>query len=260
METFQLAGSAPAAYERHLVPRLFEPLAAHLLELAPPAGRVLDVACGTGVVARQAAPLADAVTGIDINAGMIELARHSSPAIEWRVGDAEALEYPASSADVVYCQQGLQFMADPAAALRSMAAVLRPGGRVALALWRPLEQSPGFLALVQALDHHAGTAAGDVLRGPFRLGDHAEVVAQLRMAGFADIRVYNHCHAVQFGSVAHLVEAEIDATPLAQQAAGWAPGVREAVTATAEDALRSYTADDGLLFPMGAYVTTATKS
>lgn len=259
METFQLAGSAPAAYERHLVPRLFEPLATHLLELAPPAGRVLDVACGTGVVARQAAAFADAVTGIDINAGMIELARQSWPAIEWRVGDAEALEFPAGSVDVVYCQQGLQFVADRAAALRSMAAVLRPGGRVALALWRPLEQSPGFLALVQALDRHAGPAAGNVLRGPFALGDDAEVVSLLRSAGFTDIRVYNHCHAVRFGSVADLVEAEIDATPLAQQVEGWAPGVREAVTATAEELLRSYTADDGLLFPMGAYVATATR-
>jgi SAM-dependent methyltransferase len=115
---WQLAGCLPENYERHLVPALFGPWAAQLVELAAPGPgeRVLDVACGTGIVARRAAALVQpggAVAGLDSNRGMLEVARAAAaevrPVIDWRAGDAADLPFPDGVFEVVLCQQGLQF-------------------------------------------------------------------------------------------------------------------------------------------------------
>src|SRR5262245_23240333 len=149
METFQLAGSGPEAYEKHLVPLLFEPLAARLVALvgAAPGETGLDVACGTGVVARKLVGAGVRMAGVDLNPGMLALARSLEPAVTWVEGDAQALALPTARFDVATCQQGLQFMPDPGAALRSIHGVLRPGGRLAVAVWRPLRACPGFDAV-----------------------------------------------------------------------------------------------------------------
>jgi SAM-dependent methyltransferase len=95
-ERWQLRGTAPAVYERYLVPTLFTPWAVDLL------ARVLDVACGTGIVARLAAPQVGAaghVTGVDRNAAMLKVAQAQTamwrPAVRWLAGDAEALPFAA---------------------------------------------------------------------------------------------------------------------------------------------------------------------
>jgi SAM-dependent methyltransferase len=258
VETFQLAGAGPLAYEEHLVSRIFDPLAARLVTLVAPApgDRVLDVACGTGAVARRASASDATVVGVDLNDGMLALARQLAPSARFVPGDAAALPFPAHSFDLVYCQQGLQFMADPAAALRSMFQVLRPGGRIAVALWRDLALSPGFAALVDALDRHVGPDAGNVLRGPFAMGEHTAVAGLAAAAGFDAVRVSNVCLAVPFPSVPELVSLEIASTPLADAAGSWPAGALAAITADVAAALHGFTADDGLLFPMGGYVVT----
>lgn len=127
---WQLEASAPEAYERYLVPELFAPWAEHLVERAAlrPGDRVLDVGCGTGIVARRAAPhvgAAGEVVGIDLNEGMLEVARATDPTIEWRHGDATAMPFVDGAFDVVFCQQVLQFIPDPGAGLRGRQT---PGG------------------------------------------------------------------------------------------------------------------------------------
>lgn len=150
-QQFQLEGSGPEAYQRYLVPIMFAPWARNLVDLvAPRTGeRVLDVACGTGVVARCAAiHVGDegTVVGLDVNDGMLQVARATSsgirPAIEWRTGSATDMPLPDGSFDVAFCLQGLQFFGDRSAALREMHRVLVPEGRLALAVWRPIEFSP----------------------------------------------------------------------------------------------------------------------
>jgi ubiquinone/menaquinone biosynthesis C-methylase UbiE len=110
---------------------------------------VLDVGCGTGVVARLAAhhvgPTGK-VVGLDLKAGMLAVARSlpSLPgvSIEWQEGNALALPFSAETFDAVLCQQGLQYLPDRPAALGEMHRVLVPGGRLALSLWRPIHGQP----------------------------------------------------------------------------------------------------------------------
>jgi ubiquinone/menaquinone biosynthesis C-methylase UbiE len=261
METFQLAGSGPVYYEKHLVPRLFEQVASRVVELVDvsPGEEGLDVACGTGAVARQLVAAAAKVTGVDLNADMLAVASSISPTVTWLEGDAQDLPLPPASFDFATCQQGLQFMPDAAAALRSIHGVLRPGGRLAVAIWRPLRTCPGFAALTDALDARIGPEAGNVLRGPFALGDSAPVRALVEAAGFAAVRVHNHCHATHFASVEELVRSEIASTPLAAMAETWPPDAIPNLIADVSAALADYTGDDGLLFPICAYVLTANR-
>jgi ubiquinone/menaquinone biosynthesis C-methylase UbiE len=139
---WQLAGNAAELYEDILVPTVFRPWATYLLELADlrQGERVLDVACGTGIVARLAAGqvgMAGEVTGLDLNAGMLRVARSlpSPPGapVTWVEGSALAMPLPDASFDVVLCQQGFQFFPDQAAGLQEPKRVLVPGGRVLLA-------------------------------------------------------------------------------------------------------------------------------
>jgi len=142
---WQLSGNAAERYERVLVPAIFAPWAADLVALAKlrPGERVLDLACGTGVVARLAAervgPEGD-ITGLDLNESMLEVARSQpipagAAAVAWVQSSALAMRVPDSSFDVVLCQQGIQFFPDRSQALREMIRVLVPGGRMFASVW-----------------------------------------------------------------------------------------------------------------------------
>ena len=164
-EQWQLDEGSAEAYERYLVPLLFALGAEYLIELATPSPgeRVLDVACGTGIVARGAAPRVGSggrVVGLDLNEGMLGMASKASsevrPLIEWRRGDATSMPFPDGAFDVVLCQQGLQFFPDRPAALGEMHRVLRPNGRLALSVLRSVEHNPGYGLLADALKRHVG--------------------------------------------------------------------------------------------------------
>jgi SAM-dependent methyltransferase len=181
-EQWQVAGSAAQIYDRHLVPAIFGPWAPRVLDLAAPAAgeQVLDVACGTGVVARLAAERVGAggrVACLDLNPGMLAVAG-SLPAgdapVGWVQASAGRLPFPDGSFEVVCCQLGLQFFPDRTAALAEMARALVPGGRLAVMVWRSIDHSPGFAVLAAALDRHIGPAAGAVMRAPFGLSDRGD--------------------------------------------------------------------------------------
>src|SRR5215475_2176295 len=152
-QQWHFVGSVPENYERYLVPTIFGPWALDLVEEAGarPGERVLDIACGTGIVARTAAGRVGSggtVVGLDVSAPMLDVARVVAAgeglSIKWREGSAMKLPFPDTAFDVTLCQQGLQFFPDRATALREMHRVLGPGGRVALSVWRAIEGSPGF--------------------------------------------------------------------------------------------------------------------
>jgi SAM-dependent methyltransferase len=163
---WQVAGSAPEVYERELVPAVFGPWAPIVVELAHPSPgeRVVDVACGTGIVARIAAARvgpSGSVAAVDLNPGMLNVARSvatngASASIQWHEASADKLPFPNSSFDIAYCQLGLQFFADRPAALREMHRVLVPEGRLALMVWRGIGESPGFQALAEILEKNIG--------------------------------------------------------------------------------------------------------
>lgn len=177
-------------FEYVLVPMTFRPWASDFLDRIQPrvSERILDVACGTGIVARLArerlGPDAK-ITGVDLNPAMIAVARSIAPELAWQQGNAQQLPFATGSFDRVTCQQGLQFFPDRALAVREMRRVLADGGRVALSTWRPLEENPFFHAL-----HRLATERfGPHVDRRFSLGQAGELSALLTSAGFNDIQV-----------------------------------------------------------------------
>lgn len=261
-EQWQLTGSAPDTYERHIVPALFTPWARSLVETAAlrPGERVLDVACGTGVVTRMAAERVGPggkVVGLDLNAGMLEVARARAPAIDWREGSATELPLAAATFDVVLCQQGLQFFPDRPAALREMRRVLVPGGRLALSVWRSLEFSPGHKALVEALERHIGADAAAIVRAPFALGAPEELRVLVAGAGFREVAVRSAVEDVRFPSVDEFPLVQAGATPVAPFVARAPESARAALVQDVKIALARYVSHGKLVWPIQANVVTA---
>jgi ubiquinone/menaquinone biosynthesis C-methylase UbiE len=195
-----VATSFTEIYERVLVAPLFTPFAAQLIARAAlsDGDNVLDVACGTGIVARLARERlgpAARIVGVDVAPAMLAVARRVEPGIDWREGDA--LSLPVGDDErftVVTCHQGLQFMPDKAAAIREMHRVLAPAGRVAIATWRPLEDLPEVAALNAVAERHVGTIV-DTRHG---FGDGDAVEALLADAGFSGVTVETCVHDVRF--------------------------------------------------------------
>jgi len=213
-------GSAAETYERYFVPAIGRPIAQDLIEVAAlrRGERVLDVACGTGVVTRLAAERvgdAGSVTGLDVDASMLEIARSVGPtgaSIEWDETTAEAMPYEDERFDVVLCQMGLQFIPNKLAALREMQRVLAPEGRVALNVPGPTPLM--FSILADALARHINPEVGSKMHLVFSLHDTSELRELMSKAGFSEV---NPSRAIK---MLHLPPAEqflwqyIGATPL----------------------------------------------
>jgi SAM-dependent methyltransferase len=218
-------GSAPANYERYFVPAIGAPLAAELVETAElRAGeRVLDVACGTGVVARLAAERVGptgAVTGSDLNAGMLAVARGATPSstpIEWHEASAEKLGLPDDAYDAVLCQMGLQFFADKAGALREMRRVLKPGGRVVLNLPGPIPRA--FAVLADTLGRQVAPQTAGFVHAVFSLHDPDAIRDLLAGAGLHDVRTQAATKTLRLAPPAEFLWQYIWSTPLAPQLA-----------------------------------------
>ncbi len=263
----QVGESAAEAYERRLVPAMFAPWVAKLVDLAGvrPGDRILDVACGTGVVTRLAASRtagAGRVVGLDINPAMLAVARTLLPVagapVRWLKASAPEIPLPDAAFDVVLCQQGLQQFPDQPAALTEMRRVLVPGGRLAISVWSQIEDSPGMLALVRALEQHVGVEAADNRRAPFALGDAAQLHGLLAGAGFRDIEIRTLVETARFSSPESLVEAQLTATPLSTLRA-LSQETRQAVARDVEGALEAYLYGDELAVPMATHVALAQR-
>lgn len=187
-------------YERVLVGPLFRPFAEQLVaSVAPhPGDSVVDVACGTGIVARIArerlGPEAR-IVGVDVAPAMLAVARTVDPTIDWRQGNAVSL--PVSADDyftLLTCHQGLQFMPDKPAAIREMRRVLAPGGRVAIATWRSLDEVPGMRDLNEVAERHVGR----IVDSRHSFGDGTALKSLLVDAGFNHVNVQTLAHDVHF--------------------------------------------------------------
>ncbi len=209
-----LSSRSPAEiYDALFVPALFRQWGDRVAEAAriEPGQRVLDVACGTGVLACAAAARAGpsgSVVGLDPNAEMLAVARPKSDRIAWRDGRAESLPFPDDSFDAVVSQFGIMFFEDRVAALREMMRVLRPRGRLAVAVCDAVERSPGYAALATLLHRLFGDEVGNAFRAPFVLGDTRALLALCEAAGIGEAVVTRHDGMVRFASIAALIATE----------------------------------------------------
>ncbi|MPZ73760.1 MAG: methyltransferase domain-containing protein [Nitriliruptorales bacterium] len=244
-------------YERGLVPALFEPWATVLVDIAGlrPGERVLDLACGTGVMARAAARRVTPgghVCGVDVNEDMLALARRAGPDIEWRQAEASRTSLADASFDVAFCQQGLQFFPDRLAALRELRRVLAPGGRAVIATWCAADAGDaGYTPITQALRRHRPHDPGPLafISAIFGLSDGTELTQLVEAAGFDDVAVERRTKTVRFPSAVAWVEAFLGAAPVPAVSA-LEPATSAAIVADAATALQPYVDPTGLAFPL----------
>ncbi len=265
-ETPPQAPNPAEVYERFLVPHLFTPWARDLVARAgpKPGERVLDVACGTGIVMRAVLPVVGPngrVTGVDFSPAMLEEARTRVPGeapVEWYEASAEALPFSGAAFDLVLCQQGLQFFPDKQGAIREFSRVLAPGGRVALSVWRTLEHNPVQEAINEAVVRHLGTPT----LAAFHSGNAPELEALISGTGFEEVAIEPVSMTLRFPSADRFVRlsalagaavapvmAELDEA----ERATLVEAMQQDVGAT----LQRYTHDDEINVPMAAYVATA---
>jgi ubiquinone/menaquinone biosynthesis C-methylase UbiE len=266
---WQLDGTAPELYQRYLVPAITTKWAEDLVGRArPQAGEdVLDVACGTGVVARLASKrMAHGhVTGLDLNKGMLAVARtlpSEGAPIDWVEGSALDLPFPPEKLDLVLCQLGLQFFPDQGRSLREIRRVLSPSGRVALSVYSPIERTPGANAFVLALDSILGSDASKMKRGEHSFMNPEQLNERLIDAGFARVEVQTVVQNIEFPSVLDYVRFQLLATPMASLLSDRAEVDRQAAIETIASETARFS-DSAILtggrfsFRQEAYVGTA---
>ena len=261
----QYGGNAAENYERYFVPTIGMAFATALLDAAElhPGERVLDVACGTGVVTRLTAERVGpdgAVVGLDINPAMLAVARSvpsSGAAIEWHEASAESLPLADGSFDVVPSSLGLQFMPDKASALREMQRVLASGGQLAIATVGPTP--PLFAILEQALARHLNPEAAGFVRAVFSLHEPQELEKLTSGAGFRQVEVRSKALSVTLPEPPEFLWQYVHSTPLAAAVTQIDDVGRAARERDVVAAWRSFVEDGALTFDANAVLTTARK-
>jgi ubiquinone/menaquinone biosynthesis C-methylase UbiE len=259
------AGSPPENYERYFVPAIGAPLANDLMQIAAlqPGERVLDVACGTGVLARlaaQAVGAAGTVAGVDINPGMLAVARSTTPpamAIAWHEASVEAMPLPDASFDAVLCQMGLQFVGDKHAALSEMRRVLAPGGRVILNVPGPTPQP--FVVMAEALAQHIGVEAAGFVKQVFSLHDTEELRSLMDGVGFRDVSVEAGNVSLRLPEPEKFLWQYVHSTPLVGAVAQASDERRGALERDVVAKWREFVKDRALVLQVRMVVATAQK-
>lgn len=259
-------------YESYFVPAMSDPFTCLLLEIAAPlhGERVLDVACGTGSVARQVAPLvgpSGTVVATDINPGMLAVARSlpvpAGASIKWLEGDSIPLDMPDDAFDLVLCQQGLQFFPDRSSAAHGMYRVLAKGGRAVISVWQALRKHPVYRTLFEEAARHLGVPLS-ALDVSFSLYDPDRLRRLLVDAGFQRVMIEPRSLMVRLPEPARFVYLTIAGAATSVPAvANLDPAARDelvkAIGKRARAAVRRYQDGDMLTFPMSTHIALAHK-
>jgi SAM-dependent methyltransferase len=261
-ERWQVSTDAAEVYESCFVPAIFGAWASPVADAAGirRGDKVLDVGCGTGVLAREALRRVGQegqVVGLDLNEGMLAVAARSEPKIAWRRGDAASLPFEDLSFDVVVSQFALMYFPDHVASLREIWRTLAPGGRLAIAAWAPIDHARGYQILVDIAVRQCGREAADVLAAPFVLGDQVELARLLVNSGISGANVTLHEGSIRFPSVKEFIRIEVKGSPLADMLSD---DVMQALAAESESALAEFVVPSGeIVMPMDAHIVTASK-
>lgn len=258
-------GSAPENYERFFVPAIGAPLAADLVRKAAlqTGERVLDVACGTGIVARLAAEAVGptgTVAGLDVNPGMLAVARSTTPpvtSIAWHEASAESMPLPDESFDVVLCQVSLQLMPDKATALQEMWRVLAPDGRMLLNV--PGPAGPIFVSFAEAIGRHVSPMAGGFSRQVFSLHDTAELEQLTSDAGFSEVSADADTKLLRLPPPREFLWQYVHSTPLAGMVAQVNDEARGALERDIAAAWQAFEEDGGTRYEQRVVTVAARK-
>lgn len=259
--------TAAEAYESVLVPEVFRPWAELLVREAQIAegARTLDVACGTGIVARRAARSCGPrgrSTGADIDPAMIEVAKAAALReglqIDYVCAAVDELPFESASFDAVLCQQGLQYFPDKGKALAELHRVMRPSARLVASTWTDMEQCAGNWAMITALERRSIDAKD--MRKPFSLSDTAVMRALAEAAGFTDVVVQTFRRPARFASVKAFVEAIGQGAPSSRLALAKVPPQEWAgFVADVEGQLAPWSRGRPLEFPMASNLLSARR-
>jgi len=232
-----------------------------------PQKRVLDVACGTGIVARKAAVRVGPggrVAGLDANEGMLTVAgtcaqKEGCTAVEWYQSDVTRMPFSFGEFDIVLCHQGLQFFPDRHAALREMARVLTPGGRLALGVWGRAEESPHVGVICYVIGRYFGEDATSLFKRACSLSNRTDLKNLIRDAGFSGIRIKAGVKIARHPSLAELLPAYFSIFPVAAEILAMQETDRTRMFQEIATALAPYCENDGLAVPTENYIVTAEK-
>lgn len=256
--------AAAKAYESLLGPALFNQWVTKVADAAKiqPGQRVLDVACGTGLLSREISSRLTSsgyIAGLDPGPGMLAVAKELSPAIDWHEGVAESLPFPNDSFDTVVSQFGLMFFTDRHQAIREMFRVLKAGGRMVVAVWDSINNIPAYAVFSALLNRLVGEQASDVISTPFGLGERTTLATLFTTAGASSVDISTHTGTARFPSISVMVEADLR---------GWLPVMGVVLTEEqidhilheAEDVLGPYVTPEGkAVFEAPAHVVTSVK-
>ncbi len=258
-ETGQVSENAAKIYDAVYLPALFSEWCPLVIQSASvkPSDSVIDVACGTGAltiaVSNFLGPEGKSA-GVDINSGMLDVARSKSSRVQWISAPAEKLPFPDHCFDCVVSQFGLMYFENQEAALREMLRVLKPNGSLAVAVWNTLENNPG-LAAEEYLWHQV--FGEEIEEAPYRLGDTELLRKLFRKSGIKDIELQTLAGTANFDSVENWIHTG---------AMGWTED--EALTDeeltllldTAEKELSKFTTSQGKVsFSTSAHIVTTRK-
>lgn len=245
-------GTAAENYQRYFLPAIATPVSAGLLETArlQPGERILDVACGTGVIARLAAEAvgpAGSVTGVDLAPGMIDVARATpapaGPPIEWHIGDAATLPFPDDTYDTVLCQMGLMFISDRPAAIAEMRRTLVPGGRLVIST--PGAIQPPFEILERALIENISADLGGFVRAVFSMRDPGALASLLRGADLRDVTATIKRAALRLPAPAEFLWQYINLTPMGPIVAQAPEAAKKAMERDVAERCQPYAGEGG---------------
>lgn len=251
-EAFAVDETVARMYEQEFVPAVFGVWAPVLLETADvtPGDAVLDVACGTGIVARHAAERVapdGSVTGVDLNPAMLAVASDLGPDLEWQQGDVAALPFGDARFDAAVCQMACMFFPDLDLALREMARVVRPGGCVAALVPAALDVQPAYRVFVDLAVRHAGPDARSLLSTYWNCGDLDRFAGRFTAAGLDVSAAHTRSNPARFDSVDHFVHTEIGSTPLIERLDAAAV---DRICADARVAMAQWQRDHGFEIPL----------
>lgn len=268
---WQLARDAAVRYQDVIVPWITGPFADALVEIVQPrpGESVLDIGCGTGAAARAAALAvgpAGRVVGLDLNVGMLEVARAfdtgeigdpdgPDPAlIEWLEASATAMPLADRTFDAVVSAQALQYIPEVDVLAVEIERVLRPGGRAAVSVWRELASNPYFEVLVDIIAMRLGAEAAEGLASGFRTVDPAPIAAALGAAGLDDVKLERIDLILDLPPLADWAPRHLAATPVAPALVGAAPGIARELGGDVAHAMADYVTPDGVRVPFSSWV------